>query len=303
VPLGDGGLAAYWTAKRDGSEDARDLMVALSRDGGASWSGPTRPHRDASETEHGMATLLPASTGGGFGICWLDGRAGALSEYGEGATGLYWSDWSDGAFGPEVLLDTRVCDCCKTSVAPGPTGPIVAYRDRDAKDTRDISIVRRDAASWSSPRPVHGDGWTLSACPTNGPAIAIRGASTAVAWFTGANATPSVWTTVSPDGGTTLSAPVRIDGGAPIGRVEATMLTDGSTAVVWLERKGAHAEVRARRLAPDGTLTPPVVVGTTSSSRASGFPSIAATDARDVLVAWTETGASGRVRTSVVTLP
>ncbi len=303
VPLGDGALAAHWTVKRNASKDARDLMVAVSRDGGASWSKPACPHRDDTETEHGMATLLPARAGGGFGICWLDGRAGALSEYGEGGTALYWADWSGDAFGPEAPVDTRVCDCCKTSAAQGVAGPVIAYRDRDAANRRDIAIVRRDAVHWSEPRPVRVDGWTLAACPTNGPAIATQGARTAVAWFTGANATPSVWAALSADGGTSLAAPVRIDGGAPVGRVEATMLADGSTAVVWLERKGARAEVRARRLAPDGGLAPPVVVAETSPSRASGYPAITPENARDVLIAWTETGTPGRVRAAVVTLP
>jgi len=303
VPLGDGGFAAHWTVKRGSSKDARDLQVAVSRDGGASWSKPARPHADDTDTEHGMATLLPEPQGGGFGICWLDGRAGALSEYGEGGTALYWADWRGEAFDPEILIDPRVCDCCKTSAAAGPSGPVVAYRDRDAADQRDTSILRRAGGAWSQPQQVHLDGWTLTACPTNGPAVATRGARTAVAWFTAANATPSVWAAMSADGGTTLESPVRIDGGAPVGRVDTAVLPDGSTAVVWLERKGANAEVRARRLAPDGVLSPPVVIATTSPARASGYPSIAIEDARDVLIAWTETGTAGRIHASRVTLP
>jgi hypothetical protein len=303
VPLGGGGLAAHWTVKRGGSAHARDLMVAVSKDGGLSWSTPARPDHDDTDTEHGMATLLPGHADGAFGMCWLDGRAGALSEYGEGGTALYWADWSGDGFGPEVLLDARVCDCCKTSAALGPKGPIVAYRDRSESELRDIALMRRDDAAWSAPQAVHADGWSLSACPTNGPSIATRGDRATVAWFTGANAAPSVWAAISEDGGKTLGAAVRVDGGAPVGRVEATMLPDASTAIVWLERKGASAEVRVRRLGPEGGLTPPVVVGTTSPARPSGYPSIVAEGPRDVLVAWTETGSPGRVRTAVVTLP
>jgi hypothetical protein len=83
VPLSAGGLAASWTVKRGGSEHARELMVAVSRDGGLSWSMPARPHHDDTDTEHGMATLVPTDADGAFGMCWLDGRAGAVSEYGE----------------------------------------------------------------------------------------------------------------------------------------------------------------------------------------------------------------------------
>jgi hypothetical protein len=303
VPLAGVSLAAHWTVKRGGSAHARDLMVAVSKDGGLTWSNPTRPHHDDTDTEHGMATLVPAGGDGAFGLCWLDGRAGSLSEYGGGGTSLYWADWSADRFGPELLLDGRVCDCCKTSAALAPSGPIVAYRDRSATDQRDVSVVRRDEASWSPPQPVHADGWSLSACPTNGPSIAARGDRATVAWFTGANAAPSVWAAASADGGRTLGAPLRIDGGSPVGRVEVTMLDDASAAIVWLERKGKDAEVRVRRVTPDGGLAAPVAVATTSPARASGYPSITAENGRDVLVAWTETGPPGRVRAALVTLP
>jgi hypothetical protein len=303
VPVGGGGLAAHWTVKRGSSKDARDLMVAVSRDGGASWTNPARPHRDDTDSEHGMATLVPAGDDGAFGICWLDGRAGARSEYGEGGTALYWADWSGSGFGDERLLDERVCDCCKTAAARGPSGPVVAYRDRSVADMRDISVIRRDGMAWSAPQSVHGDGWTLTACPTNGPSIAIRGDRAAVAWFTGANAKPSVWVALSPDGGRTLGAPIRIDAGAPVGRVEATMLADGSTAVAWLERKGPDAEVRVRRVAPDGRLTHPVIVAKTSPARASGYPSIVEEGDNRVLLAWTETGTPGRIHAASITLP
>jgi hypothetical protein len=302
VPTGDRGLASHWTLKRNGSREARDLVVAVSRDAGRTWSEPKSPERDDTDTEHAMATILPGD-GDAFGICWLDGRSGALSDYGEGGTALYWADWSGDGFGSEVLLDPRVCDCCKTSAARGPLGPIVAYRDRVEPEERDISIVRRDGTTWSAPEAVHGDGWSLSACPTNGPSIATQDNRTAVAWFTAAAATPSAWVALSSDGGKTLGSPVRIDGGAPVGRVEATMLADGSTAVVWLERKGKDAEIRVRRVAANGDLRPHVVVGTTSPARASGYPSIAREGTKDVLVAWTETGATSHVRAAVVTPP
>ena len=302
VPLYDGGLAAHWTVKRNGSPHARDLLVAVSRDDGVSWNRPARPHHDDTESVHGMATILPTGPRDAFGICWLDGRTGAMSEYGEGGTSLYWADWTGDGFSPEVLLDARVCDCCKTSAARGPLGPVVAYRDRGEAERRDIAVVRRDGTGWSAPQPMRRDGWSLSACPTNGPSIAARGDRVAVAWFTGADATPSVWVALSADGGTTFGVAVRIDGGAPVGRVEATMLADGSAAVVWLERKGASAEVRVRRIAKEGGLSPPVIVATTSPARASGYPTIAGTGPKGVLVAWTETGSPGRVRAAVVTL-
>jgi hypothetical protein len=303
APVGGGGLVAYWTVRRGPSKNARDLMVAMSRDGGVSWTNPARPHHDDTETEHGMASLVAAGDDGGFGMCWLDGRAGARSEYGEGGTSLYWAEWSGSGFGDEKLLDDRVCDCCQTSATSGPSGPLVAYRDRTASEMRDTSVMRREGDTWSAPEPVHADGWTLTACPTNGPSIASRGARAAVTWFTGVNGKPSVWTALSLDGGKTIGPPVRIDGGDPIGRVESTMLADGSTAVTWLERKGKVAEVRARRVATDGTPAHPVIVARTTPSRTSGYPSIVDDGDRTVLLAWTEAGTPGRIHAARIDLP
>ena len=246
---------------------------------------------------------IPTGDDGSFGICWLDGRAGARSEYGEGGTALYWAEWSGSGFGDEKLLDDRVCDCCQTSAASGPAGPVVAYRDRTASDMRDMSVVRREDAGWSAPVPVHADGWTLTACPTNGPSIATRGERAAVTWFTGAGGKPAVWTAFSSDGAKTIGAPVRIDDGDPIGRVESTMLADGSTAVTWLERKGKFAEVRARRVATDGATAHPVIVARSAPSRTSGYPTIVDEGDRTVLLAWTEPGTPSRIRAARIDLP
>ncbi len=301
VPLDERRLAAYWTVKRKGSSVARSLLVAISNDGGATWSRPVSPHRDDSDSEHGMASVIPSGNGA-FGIAWLDGRAGAHAEYGEGGTSLYWAEWQGDSFGPETLLDPRVCDCCKTSAAWTASGPIVAYRDRGDGERRDIAFVRRTGGGWSAPAEVRVDGWHLTACPTNGPAVACGGGQIAIAWFTGAAATPAIYLTRGTGNGAALGAPERLDGGAPVGRVDAAMLPDGSAAAVWLERKGDAASVRLRRVRPDGNMMPSVDVATTSASRASGYPSLVAAGGDDVIVAWTDVAATRRVRTARVSL-
>jgi hypothetical protein len=289
VPLAGGGFAAHWSKNPSAGEThARALLIATSADG-STWSEPRSPHDARLATDHAMASLVPAPDGG-FGVAWLDGRAGELSEYGEGGTGLYWADGTGTGFTAEVALDTRVCDCCKTSAAWTPEGPIVAYRDRSDDERRDISVVSRAGAAWSKPADVREDRWILSACPTNGPAVAASGEKAAIAWFSGGGDQKAVRAALSTDGGKTLGPVVRLDAGDPVGRVEAAVLSDGSAAVVWLERKGTGAEVRARRVGPDGKPAEPVTVGVTSPSKKSGYPRVAATGPREVLVAWIDAG-------------
>jgi len=303
VPLPDGSLAAHWTVGRGSSEYARDLFVSISRDGGATWSAPASPHRDGTVTEHGLATLVPGLSGAPFGIVWLDGRAGEGTAHGEGGTALYWASWNGGSFDAEVLIDPRVCDCCKTAAAVAAAGPIVAYRDRGDDERRDISLSLHVSGDWSPPVSVREDGWRLTACPTNGPSITARADLVWAAWFSGAGSDPAVRATWSTDGGRTLADAVRVDGGNPSGRVDAAILPDGAAAIVWLERKRDRAEVRVRRARPGGSLSEAIVAGETSASRKSGYPRVAAVGGRDVLVAWVETGEPGRLRASVVTLP
>jgi hypothetical protein len=197
-----------------------------------------------------------------------------------------------------VLLDGRACDCCQTSAAVTSDGPIVVYRDRSPDEIRDIYIVRRVGGKWTEPAAIHDDGWKINACPVNGPAVDARGAGLAVAWFTAAHNSPQVKVAFSSDAGASFGAPVRLDGGAPAGRVDLALLPDGSALVSWIERVGGDtAAVQARRVMPNGKASAPITIAASSAARASGFPRMAVS--RDyVLFAWTQPGRPSAVKLS-----
>ncbi|HYD53123.1 MAG TPA: hypothetical protein VEA99_10860, partial [Gemmatimonadaceae bacterium] len=97
--------------------------------------------------------------------------------------------------------------------------------------------------------------------------------------------------------------PIRVDGGTPAGRVGAVMLSDGAVLVSWVERTGGErAEVRARRVSPDGTLDAPLTIATSSAARASGFPRMAALG-DTIVLAWTEPGQKSVVRSARAVVP
>src|SRR5262245_48634019 len=73
-PLPGGTLVAAWLEVNSDDDEAYDLKVARSTDSGRTWSKPVTPHHDGTKTQHGFASIVPAS-GGGFLIAWLDGRA------------------------------------------------------------------------------------------------------------------------------------------------------------------------------------------------------------------------------------
>lgn len=297
----DGRLVAHWLQRSGPDTYSYDAMIARSTDGGATWSAGFPLHRDGLQAEHGFVSLWPASSDS-IGAVWLDGRKSAMADSAREMQLAYTTIAPDGGFGTEQMLDTRICDCCQTSVAPTPTGAIVVYRDRTDDEVRDIYVIRLVDGKWSEPAPVHQDGWTINACPVNGPAIAARGTLVAVAWFTAAHDTARVRLAFSSDGGASFGTPIEIDDGNPAGRVDVELLADGRAVVSWLERTGGDsAAVRMRTVAETGERGAPWTIAATSGARASGFPRMVSV--RDgLVVAWTATepGAPARVRVARV---
>ncbi len=305
--LPDGTLAAHWLVRSGPRSYDYDVHIALSPDEGRTWSQSVIPHRDGTESEHGFVSLFPWPAGG-LGAVWLDGRNFAAAPHGEdghapGAEMTLRHTTLSGAGepGPEVLLDSRTCECCQTAAALTANGPVVVYRNRSPEEIRDISIVRYVEDGWTEPSPVHHDGWQISGCPVNGPAVAAAGANVAVAWFTSADDVPRVKLAFSRDAGASFAAPVQVDDGRPTGRVGVVLLGDGSALVSWLELVGEEAELRVRRVLPDGTFARAATVAETSPARASGFPRMLQA-ADEVVFAWTQPGNPGRIRVAVARL-
>lgn len=303
VPFADGSLAAHWLSRSGEGTYDYDVRITRSLDGGATWSESVVPHRDGTLAEHGFVSFFPSSDGG-FGAVWLDGRdvAAARRESRRPEMTLrHTTLGTDGELGDEVLLDARVCDCCQTSAAMTSEGPIVVYRDRSEEEVRDISVVRRTAAGWTDPRPVHRDGWVIDACPVNGPQVVADGERVAVAWFTGADDTPRVRVALSQDAGANFGEPVQVDDGRPLGRVAVATLPAGDALVSWLEETDNGAEVRVRRVGEAGAAGRSMTIAESDPARASGFPRMVRSG-ETIVFAWTDPAESPRVRLATATL-
>ena len=299
VELPDGIWAVHWLQKVPGHVYAYHVNLAFSRDRGVSWSEPVVPHRDRSPTEHGFVALVPWPTGG-VGLVWLDGRAMAVPEGAHEGTGdmsiRFTTVRPDGTRGDEVLLDDRTCECCQTALVRAGDAYVAAYRDRSAQEIRDIAVARYADGVWGEPARVADDGWRYPGCPVNGPALAAAGDTVAIAWYTEGSGRPAVQVAFSEDGARSFGAPIRVDAGDPLGRVDLELLEDGSAVVLWLEAPGGDGLVRARRVAVDGRTGRPRTIAQVSGARASGFPRLARLGADSLLFAWTATGDSGGLR-------
>lgn len=302
----DGTLWAHWLERGEQGGYDYGVRVTRSSDGGATWSPSWTPHTDGTPTEHGFVSTF-AHPEGGVGFVWLDGRKFAEGPDGEAATEEMTLRTrrveADGTAGSESVIDERICDCCQTDAAMTSAGPIVVYRDRDAEEIRDIYASRFVEGSWTTGAPVYPDGWRIAACPVNGPAVTAEGDRVAVAWFTAARDTAAVKVAFSRDAGATFDPAVRVDEGRPAGRVDVVGLPDGSAMVSWIERvRDGGAEIRVRRVHPDGTLLAASRVSAASSERAGGFPQMVLHDGR-LHFAWTDVAEDGSQGVRVAHVP
>jgi hypothetical protein len=291
----NGTLVAHW-AEKSAAPDPHgyDVVLARSIDGGATWRRLGVAHRDGTDTEHGFVSLIP--DGDAILAFWLDGRA---TSNGEGATALRSARIGE-AIGDDRVLDDRVCDCCSTSAVATGDGPVVAYRDRTADELRDPWVLRRVAGTWSEPRPVHADGWRITGCPVNGPALVAAGREVAVAWYTSAEQQPRVRIAFSSDAGVTFEPPIEVDAPhatrSPIGRVDAVLDRTGEALVSWMASERDGARLLVRRVARDRRRGLELQIASVTAAPEVGFPRMESVGG-DVVFAWTDTR-SGTVRVS-----
>jgi hypothetical protein len=189
------------------------------------------------------------------------GGEGAHEGHAMGAEGLPGSElWvarsTDGGrtFQELGAKDHDVCPCCRTGLAVGGSGEVyLVWRKIFAGGVRDIAIARSDdrGETFSTPVPVHQDGWVFPGCPHAGPAITVDdGGRVHVAWYTGREGAQGLFYAASADGGRSFGPPAAIlaDDWVPPSLV--SLATRGSEVwIAWDDRrdeKDARAVYLAR---------------------------------------------------------
>jgi hypothetical protein len=282
--LADGTLIAHWLQEDGPDPESYKLQLSRSKDAGRTWSAPVTPHHDTVQTQHGFASLFQ-SPGAGLGLVWLDGRTIKPDQpEGAGNMALRAAIFDiNGNERPEMVVASRVCECCPTAAAATSEGVIVAYRNRSANEIRDIYVTRLVNGRWTPPSPVHSDGWRIMGCPVNGPAISARGRDVAVAWFTAKADQGHTFVAFSHDAGRTFGPPVQVDGASSLGRVGVELLDDGSATVTWVELSSERSSFTARRVDDRGRRGSAAALGEASGTR---YPRLARFE-DEMLFAWT----------------
>ena len=286
IAQNNGSLLTSYLQKSDQATYSYDVMLNYKNRDSISWKKNFILHKDATKTEHGFVSMIPANNQDEFFVTWLDGRNTLESNPRDHENGDHSSGGAMTLRGATVNiqgkvvnsqeLDHRICDCCQTSAAMTLNGPVVVYRDRTHQEIRDISIVRwQSNNTWSVPKTIHKDNWKIAGCPVNGPAVAAFENTIVVAWFTAANDMPKVQVVFSSDNGETFGKPTHINAQQTLGRVDIVALNTKESVVCWMEQDTNDvAYVQIAKLSRTGEKGPTITLTKTKGGRATGFPQI-----------------------------
>ena len=296
IATADGALWAHWLQRQGEERGGYDVVLARSDDGGRSWQATVKVNDDGTDSEHGFATLWPEGADR-IGIAWLDGRntTGAHAHHGGGRMTLRTASFDARlARHDERELDASTCDCCQTGAARVAGEPMLAWRGRDADETRDILSSRRIDGRWQPARAVHADGWRIEGCPVNGPALAAHGNNALVGWYTEADGDPRV--RIALNAGRGFGPMHEVDAGAPVlGRV-AVALDSKQAWIAWLREADGVQSLMLARFSPtlDHEWQRIEVAKLKARGHASGLPRLVS-DGRGAWLVWTDVEAGARV--------
>jgi hypothetical protein len=158
-------VIAVWTSPGTSKWGTGPLAVAISNDGGRTWSRGGNPADDNSTDGHGFIDVA-ADPAGGFHAVWLDGR--------DGDTGLRVASSDDGIeWRANASVDAVTCQCCWNDLAMlGPGRLAVLYRDRDPRDMA-VAVSEDGARSWQRRGTAGAFGWKVEGCPHVGGGLAV----------------------------------------------------------------------------------------------------------------------------------
>jgi hypothetical protein len=284
----DGTLVAHWPRRSGAEWYDYETRMAL-KPPGEPWGETFLLHDDTSPVQHGLPSRAHVRSGL-MHYLWLDERSGTVALRGRVLS-------RDGALGKDTLVEGRACSCCRIAMTTLADGTLLAaYRDRDDDEIRDIRVLRHAAATgWQPTGWISADGWKITGCPVNGPALASAGKQVALAWFTAAEDRNRVWLARSEDGGSTFDVPVRVDAGDPIGRPALLFDRAGRLLVAWLEQTATGPELLLRVDPDAANAGSPIPLGDAPTGFLAGYPRLIAMGAT-TLAFWSDGDSANLVK-------
>lgn len=291
-------MYAVWNARDPKNPAASVVRFASSGTMRPVWSPAITLNDDGKPVSHGFQSAAVGPDGTIY-AAWLDGRDGRASTEGAtgGTTSIYLTRSTDGGktFSKNIRVATNVCPCCRVAFGFVSGKVLLAWRQVEAGDIRDIYFASSadGGKSWESGKPVFRDGWKIKGCPHVGPAMATLGDKVYVTWFSEGAEDPAIYMAVSSDAGKTFSPRQKISAGTTdpthpqiaVGEDRIGITFQARDAKVqggWGKMSVWYQEVRA-----NGSLSP-----LTKAAEGKGnltYPTVALGLSGRVFLGWTET--------------
>jgi len=245
----------------------RDLQIvyAVSKDGGKSWTQPAPVHSDKSPNVVRGFFDATVMANGEVAVAYLNDIEGKAHS-----RDLRFVTSSGDSFSAERTLDPFVCDCCPISLLVDPKGQLHMYYRENNDNVRDIAtmVSTDNGRTFSSPRILFKDNWKVNGCPHSGPTSAIGTDGPLVAWFSGAEDSRGI--RLVTDAGKRLFV---ID--EPTAKNAYLVQAPQSSVLLWEQVKASENEPTAtiayRTLSGSATPTTQFVPNAQGGSNASGI--------------------------------
>ena len=294
----DSMLYAVWGAKDP--KDPAGSVIRFSSAGSMRtvWSPAKILNDDGLPVSHSFQSAAVGPDGTIY-AAWLDGRDGRSGTEGAtgGTTSIYLTKSTDGGktFSKNIRVGRNVCPCCRVAFSFVDGKVLLAWRQVEAGDVRDIyfasSADRGD--TWESGRPVFRDGWKIKGCPHVGPSMATLNGKVYVTWFSEGADDPSIYLAISSDAGKTFAPRQKISVGTSDPTHPQITLGEDRIGITFQARdakvKGGWGKVSVwyREVRADGALSP--LVKAAEGKGNLTYPTVALGLSGRVFLGWTET--------------
>jgi hypothetical protein len=319
LSAGNPSLVVMWTAN---SSSGTRLVSARSADGGQSFGPASLVPGSGAGGNRGWESMAISANGDPVTV-WLDHREVPARPAGSAAGGTHQHDATthqsmDGAARAQLskiffanlndasssrALAPGVCYCCKTSIATGANGRIVAaWRHVYPGNIRDIAMATSSdgGRTFAPPIRVSDDNWVLDGCPENGPAVALdQGNAVHIVWpslipgIGGGEPRLALFYATSKDGRRFTTRQELPSEGVPR-HPQIALGPRGQITVAWDEQAKGERRIVVARGTVDSS-NPVRFSRALMEDRAGSYPVMAALP-EGVLVAWT----SGTTERSVL---
>jgi hypothetical protein len=301
-------LYAVWNARDP--KDSTASVIRFSRSGAMrpSWSPAITVNDDNQPVSHAFqgAAVGPDGT---IYVAWLDGRnrkedhsdhgghGADGNQFTGGTSDVYLSRSVDGGktFEKNIRIAGNVCPCCRVSIAFVRGRVMIAWRQVEPGDLRDIYVAGSsdNGQTWAKPVLVSRDSWKIKGCPHCGPVLATLNDKLYVTWFTEGGGKPVINVASSVNGGESFSPKQPVSTGTTDPTHPQVAMGEGKIAITFQARDAVDASgwgkmaVYYREILSNGSMTRLVRAG--QGKTGASYPGVALGMSGRIFLGWTET--------------